>query len=438
MTRRRRPCIVEQRVAPAGGPEVRLSRTRRASLVVIAFLGATTAASCSGDGSSSSSEGRRDSGADARVEGGVDARPSSDARSDAIISVPTANPCADGCVVETVAGSGAADFADGPGSTSAFNRPAGLAIDQNGTVYVADERNHRVRFVSPGAGGDATVSTLAGSGTQGLADGAPQDAAFSSPRDVAVDSSGAVYVADATNHRIRKIENNQVTTFAGSGPTGTLVGEHADGSALNARFNGPSGVAVGPEGRVHVADTENHALRIIDNGFVSTIGVPGVAGHVDGPPNVARFDSPSGVAVADDGTVYVADRGNHRIRRMRPGGPVETIAGSGAVGASEPGGFADGPASSAELAAPWGIGVDGAARVYVADSGNHRLRLIRSDGGPLVVETLAGSGSAGGWQDGAADQALFLSPRGVARDSMGNLYVGDSDNHRIRVIRPAG
>jgi sugar lactone lactonase YvrE len=276
-------------------------------------------------------------------------------------------------------------------------------------------------------GGGVSVITLAGSGDPGNADGIGEAAQFKSPYGVAVDSTGNVYVADLINYRIRKITpGGTVSTLAG-----TTQG-YADGTGTAAKFGSPYGVAVDSAGTVYVADSSNHRIRkITPGGTVSTLAGSGTAGgFAEGSGTAAKFKSPFGVAVDSAGTVYVADSSNHRIRKITPGdaGTVSTLAGSG-----DPGN-ADGPGTAAQFYQPYGVAVDSAGTVYVADIDNHRIRKITPEG---EVTTLAGSGNPG-YAEGSGTAAQFSSPRGVAVDSAGTVYVADSLNHRIRKITPDG
>ncbi|MBK6438057.1 MAG: hypothetical protein IPF88_05570 [Candidatus Microthrix sp.] len=213
--------------------------------------------------------------------------------------------------VTTLAGSGTAGFADGSSNTAQFDNPSGVAVAPGGTVYVADRYNHRIRAINPTTG---AVTTLAGS-TIGFADGPGNTAQFNYPFGVAVAPGGTVYVADRNNHRIRAINptTGAVTTFAGSGTAG-----FADGPGNTAQFNATAGVAVAPGGTVYVTDANNHRIRAINptTGAVTTLAGSGTAGFADGPGDTAQFTGPIGLTVAPNGTVYLGDYFNHRIRTI--------------------------------------------------------------------------------------------------------------------------
>ena len=321
-------------------------------------------------------------------------------------------------IVTTLAGSSTYGYADGTGSAARFNAPAGVAVDSSGTVYVADYGDQRIRKISSAG----VVTTLAGSGMYGFADGTGAAAQFKNPEGVAVDSSGTVYVADLGNQRIRKITPaGVVTTLAGSGVAG-----FADGTGVAAQFYAPASVAVDSSGTVYVGDTYNNRIRkITPAGVVTTLAGSGIQGFADGTGSVAQFAHPRGVVVDSAGTVYVADTSNHRIRKISSAGVVTTLAGAGTSG------FADGTEAAAQFNLPFGVAVDPSGTVYVADRNNNRIRTISSAG---VVTTLAGSGVAA-FADGTGSAARFYYPFGVAVDSSGTVYVGDSSNYRVRKIQ---
>jgi sugar lactone lactonase YvrE len=319
--------------------------------------------------------------------------------------------------VSTLGGRGAAGFADGPGAVAKFNYPFGMATDGSGNLYVADSENNRIRKITPS--GD--VTTVAGNGEKGFAEGLGTAAQFAIPSGVAVDGSGTIFVADTYNLRIRMVtQSGDVTTLAGSGAAG-----RADGPGAEAQFLEPFAIAVDRSGTLYVAD-QNRIRKVTPSGEVTTLAGSGEKGFADGAGAAAQFNYPSGLAVDESGTVYVADSDNNRIRKVTPGGVVSTLAGSTP-------GFADGTGAEALFEYPSGLAVDRSGSLYVADSENHRIRKITRSG---EVTTLAGR-SAHGFVDGSGAAAQFNYPIGLCLGTGGSLYVADTENHRIRkVVRP--
>jgi sugar lactone lactonase YvrE len=321
---------------------------------------------------------------------------------------------------------------DGAGAAASFNLPAAIAIDAAGTTYVADQANHCIRKITPAG----VVTTLAGNlatHLPGHADGLGPAAKFSYPEGVAVDAAGTVYVADTSNFCIRKITAaGNVTTLAGdinSPSSGGVVGVGA-----TAKFFGPAGIAVDSAGTVYVADLFGHCIRKVDaGGFATTLAgdlTNPQAGSADGIGPAARFNTPAGVAVGPDGTVYVADTANHCIRKITPGSVVTTLAGD--IGHPDPG-SADGTGPAARFNSPRGIAVDAYGVVYVSDSGNNCIRKITPAG---VVTTLAGDITSfqSGASSGTGPLARFTTPLGLAVDPNGNVYVAGNRDHCIRKI----
>jgi sugar lactone lactonase YvrE len=332
-----------------------------------------------------------------------------------------------GGAVTTLAGNaGLTGSSDGTGSAALFNRPQGIAVDASGNVYVGDTDNSTLRKVTA----SGVVTTLAGSpGQTGSSDGAGSSARFSYPCGVAVDAAGNVYVADFDNSTVRKVTPaGSVTTLAGTAGASGAV----DGSGGSARFNHPQGVAVDGAGNVYAIDTSNQTLREISpGGAVSTIaGTPGIGGHADGGGASASFFYPAGVASTAAGVVYVADTGNHLLRVLASPGSVATLA-----GASGTEGSTNGTGSGALFSYPYGVAIGGSGTLYIADSGNNTIRQANSAG---VVQTLAGSPGITGSSDGVGGSAAFSNPAGVAVDSSGNIYVADSGNSTIRKITAGG
>ncbi|WP_411274836.1 MBG domain-containing protein [Daejeonella sp.] len=272
---------------------------------------------------------------------------------------------------------------------------------------------------------DPQVRILAGSETAGSANGTGNTARFFAPYALASDSKGTTYVADQVDNRIRKISpKGEVTTLAGS-----LAAGFANGTGVEARFDTPSGIAVDHHGYVYISDQQNHSIRRISPvGVVSTLAGGQTPGYVDGDAFAARFNSPAGISVDLRGFVYVADRGNNRIRMISPEGKVSTLAGSGQAG------FAEGKGKLAKFNTPTGIAVDRSGNIYVTDQVNNRIRKISAEG---EVSTFAGTGEFE-FRDGEGIKSAFKYPSGIVADSVGNLYVTDQLNHRIRRISPSG
>ncbi len=316
--------------------------------------------------------------------------------------------------VNTVAGTGKGGFLDGESDKAQFQYPRDVAVHKDGTAVVADHNNHRIRIV----GLNGKVGVLSGSGSASWLDGPGKTARFYYPSGVAIDrSNNTVYVADRTNQRIRIVGTD--------GKTGTLAGISAagwkDGPGNQARFNNPEKLAVGPGGIVYVADTGNHRIRkVAPNGVVTTLA-GGSAGFIDGKGASARFNAPLGIDVDKLGNVFVADSGNHRLRIVLPDGSVSTLAGSSA-------GYQNGQGAQARFNSPADVALSPAGYLVLSDRYNYRLRKVTISG---MVTNLAGSGIAG-WQDGPGASARFQQPWGVGADPFGNILVADTNNHRIR------
>lgn len=321
--------------------------------------------------------------------------------------------------VVTLAGDGIAGYVDDVGAAARFNYPYNVACDEAGNVFVADTSNHRIRRIAP----DGTVTTLAGDGLAGHIDGAGATARFNYPRGVAVDGAGNVYVGDTDNDRIRKITPQRVvSTFSGEGVRG-----FADGARAAARFYHPNGLAVDQAGNVYVADASNRKVRKVSpGGTASTLAGDAISGYADGLGTEARFNSPRAVAVDAAGTVFVADYGNSRIRKVSREGRVTAFAGDGR------GCHLDGVGTAASFNDPTGVAVDAAGNVFVADSESHCIRQITPDG---VVTTIAGDGKGlADFADGSGALARFNTPRGLWVAANGIIYVADTLNHCIRKI----
>lgn len=265
--------------------------------------------------------------------------------------------------VMTLAGTGKHGYANGQGSVARFRQPFGLAIDGSGNIYVADQSNQCIRKITS----SGEVETIAG-GRKGFADGSTEKAMFNFPSGVAVGQGGNLYIADQFNNRIRVISaSGDVSTLAGGKTEGFV-----DGSGEMAMFGYPVSLATDLSGNIYVADQKNHSIRrVTPTGVVSTVAGNGTPGYVDGPTGVALFRTPASVALDALGNTYVADAMNHRIRKISVDKQVSTLAGY------EIPGFADGPGDQARFFTPVGIAVDRSGKnIYVADRGNQRIRKI--------------------------------------------------------------
>ena len=347
--------------------------------------------------------------------------------------------------ITTIAGTKRRGFGGdgGPAVQARLDCPLGMAADGAGNVYIADVNNHRIRKVDA----TGTITTLAGTKRRGFGgDGGPAvQAQLYHPSGVAADGAGNVYIADTHNSRIRKVDaTGTITTFAGSGATGFVGGGFSGdgGPAVQAQLYHPSGVAADGTGNVYIADAGNRLIRKVDaTGTITTVAGRGeIRFSGDGGPAVqAQLDSPSGVAADGAGNVYIADSDNHRIRKVDATGTITTFAGSGATGFVG-GGFSGdgGPAVQAQLDSPSGVAADGAGNVYIADVSNSRIRKVDATG---MITTFAGTGYMGWWpggDGGPAVQAHLDYPRGVAADGAGNVYIADSSSVRILKVDSSG
>lgn len=322
--------------------------------------------------------------------------------------------------VTTFAGNGSGGFADGVGTSAQFNHPYGLVIDGSGNLYVSDEGNYRIRKITAAG----MVTMLAGS-SAGHIDGVGSAAQFYGPEGLTMDLSGNIIVGELENNSIRQVTlSGVVTTMAGG------VEGYVDGIGTAAKFFYPTNLTEDKSGNLFVADTYNQRIRKITAAGVVTTFVgggstgPGNGALVDGSGATARFQGPAGMVFDGSGNLYVADEGNNVIRKITSAGVVTTYAGSGSTG------YQDGPALTAEFAAPRGLAIDGTGNLFVAEYGGNRIREIATNG---TVTTVAGS-TASGSADGIGTAASFNSPSGLAFDASGNLYVVDNGNNLIRKI----
>jgi sugar lactone lactonase YvrE len=337
--------------------------------------------------------------------------------------------------ITTVAGSNTAGYAgDGGQATSAqINRPVGLALDSLGNLYFSDYYNNRIRMVTP----TGTISTVVGNGSGSYSGdgGAATASAINNPQEIAIDSANNLYIADWSNHRIRKVTASTqiITTVAGNGTQG-YSGD--GGAATSAQLNNPIGVAVDGSGNLYVMDYGNNVIRKVTGGTITSITTRGNIGYTDlnhgdgGPALYAGFNNnTNGAAMDAAGNTYIADSNNHRIRMISPSGVITTVAGNGNAGFSGDGG----PATSARLYSPNDVVVDAAGNLYIADYNNNRIRKVDTSGN---IWTICGSSAGFSGDGGPAVNAQLNNPLGLALDPVtNNLYVSDGGNARIRQIQ---
>ena len=314
--------------------------------------------------------------------------------------------------------------ADGSAADARFYNLNSLVADAAGNLYVTDTFNHTIRKVSPAG----TVTTLAGAtGVFGTVDGPGSTARFNSPNGIAIDTAGNLYVADRTNHSIRKITpTGLVSTYAGlSGTSGS-----ADGSAATSRFNRPAGILVDRNGHVWVTEAGNHTVRrITPAGEVTTVaGLAESPGSADGTGSAARFSAPNGIVEESSGDFLIADSSNNTIRRLTRDGVVTTFAGTAGQR-----GTTSATGAAARFNFPTGLALDRDGNLYVADASNDCIRRITS---AAVVSVYAGSADVRGSANGTGTAARFYSPFGITLAPSGDLYVADTLNHTVRRISP--
>ena len=341
--------------------------------------------------------------------------------------------------IETFAGDGTAAFAGdgGPAISASLESPSGVAVDGDGNVFISS-RSDRVRKVAVGSG---TIATVAGNGVSGFAgDGGLATAArLSDPQGITLDAAGNLYIADTFNWRVRRVDQATqiITTVAGEGTSG-FSGD--GGLATAAQLDQPSGVAVDAAGNLYIADRANHRIRRVDasTSVITTIAGSGATGVGNGgfsgdggAATSARMDLPADVAVDASGNLFVVEEGNSVVRRIDGStGVITTVAGTGVAGFSGDGGAA----TSAHLGArPRGLALDGDGNLLISDGFNHRIRMVDAASG--IITTVAGTGTAGFSGDGGpATSATIDQPDHVAVDLSGNVLVVDQANHRVRLI----
>jgi uncharacterized protein (TIGR03437 family) len=327
--------------------------------------------------------------------------------------------------IQTLAGTGSAGFAGDNGDPSAaqLNSPNAVALDSKGNLYIADTVNQRIRMIS-----GRTITTIAGTGTIGFTGdkAAATAATFSLPGGLAFDSADNLYIADTGNNVIRKISGGTITTVAGDHALGPNFGGDS-GAATAAYLWSPSAIALDSAGNYYIADNGNNRIRKVDTAGIITTFV-GSSGGTSG--TAGRLDHPSGLWFDASGALYIADSNNARVARYVPPADFKNFAGNNTAGFKGDGG----PANAAQLNKPVGIAMDAAGNIYLADTNNCRIRKITTDG---IITTIAGSRSIGNSGDGGdATSAALNYPRSIAVSPNGTVYIADTGNHAIRVLTP--
>ena len=335
--------------------------------------------------------------------------------------------------ISTYAGTGSAGYSGdgGPATTATIKKSEGVAVGPDGSLYIADADNHVIRRV------DAlthVITTVAGSGVPGwTGDGTPATTArLQFPEDLAVAANGDIYVADTGNHAIRKVSfaTGLITTVAGTGSPGS---SGDGGPATSAKLKSPSGVSLAANGDVYIADTSNRKIRKLSaaTGIITTFAGTGASGYSGdgGVATAAKLKDPQGVEIALNGDVYIADTSNHAVRRVAAAtGVITTVAGTGSSGYSGDGGAA----TAAELNSPESVTVTATGEIYVADTGNDAVRKFAVGG---AISTAAGTGVGGYSGDGGPPTSAQLdAPSGIAVTPAGTFYIADTQNSRIRSV----
>ncbi|HEY1870258.1 MAG TPA: hypothetical protein VGG71_04325 [Chitinophagaceae bacterium] len=312
--------------------------------------------------------------------------------------------------MSTVAGDGTPLFGDGAALTAKFRAPQDVAVTDDGTIFIADALNHRIRKLM-----DGQVTTVAGFEREDTIGGVGTAAGFGHPIQLAADKDGNIYTLDVDDFRVRKISPGAVVTVvAGNGTRG-----FADGNSTAAEFGESIGIVCDDEGNIYVSDEENKRIRKISHGQVTTIAGNGTAGIVNGNKDKAQFFSPSGIVIDKQGNLFVADF--TEIRKITPAGDVSTFTGSNSVG------YKDGQKDVALFSFINDMVIDVQGNIYVSD--NNHIRKISTDG---EVKTI--TGFVAGYRDGDAATAEFNLIAGLGIDKQGNIYAADINNNRIRKI----
>ncbi|MBU0465896.1 MAG: hypothetical protein KKD21_15810 [Proteobacteria bacterium] len=333
--------------------------------------------------------------------------------------------------IYTAAGTGVGGYSGdgGPAVDANLNEPSDIYFDSSEYLFIADTKNHAIRQVT----NYNVISTVAGTGDAGdSGDGAPATLAkLNEPRGILKDASNDLYIADTRNHKIRRVDFGDISTFIGG------IGDGDGGAALLARLDEPNGIFKDASENLYIADTMHHRIRMVDtSGNISTVagtGEPGNVGNEGDLATAVELNEPRGIFKDSSGNLYIADTKNHKIRRVDTSGNIWTFAGTGVAGHA---GNEGDLATAVELNEPRGIFKDASGNLYIADTKNHKIRRVDTSGN---IWTVAGTGDAGNTGDGgAATSAKLNKPYGIFRDTSGIFYIADTNNHKIRMVDTSG
>ncbi|MBE2213034.1 MAG: hypothetical protein IAE82_04115 [Opitutaceae bacterium] len=335
--------------------------------------------------------------------------------------------------IETIAGTGVPGSGgdDGPASAAQINDPYGVVRGPDGAIWFCEHNGHRIRRIAT----DGTITTVVGTGERGYeGDGGPATVAtLNLPHELRFDHAGNLYIADTANHAVRRVnrETGIITTMAGCGARGY---EGDGGPATQAKLSGPHSIQFGRDGELYVCDVGNHAIRVVDplTGIIRTYSGTGRPGpSPDGSPITGTpLNNPRSLDVDSDGRLWLVTREGNQVLMLDPRtNMIHHIAGTGEPGFTGNGG----PARLATLSGPKGIALDREGNAWLADTESHSVRVIRADTG--TIELMAGTGIASDGSDGDPLACAMNRPHGVFADQDGSVFIGDSEAHRIRVLR---
>lgn len=351
-----------------------------------------------------------------------------------LASVTTAGAFASEWTISTFAGTGVAGFSGdgGPATSAQINDPYGTIRGPDGAIWFCEHGGHRIRRIAP----DGTISTIAGTGEKGYTgdNGPATQATFNLPHELRFDSAGNLYIADTGNNAVRRIEikTGIITTIAGGPKQSGYAGD--GGPAGAASLRGPHSIQFGPDGTLYICDVGNHAIRTVDlhTGLINTFAGTGKPGPTpDGSPITGTtLNNPRSLDVDRNGNLWVVTReGNQVLQFDLKAGVIHLIAGTGKPGFTGNGG----PAIDATLSGPKGIALDAAGNAWLADTESHTVRMI--DAATGRIELIAGTGAKGDGPDGDPLQCAMNRLHGIFVDKDGSVFIGDSEAHRIRVLR---